>query len=335
MRILNRSWLALSFLLAACGPGPEPAWSVVLGDTQLDRVLLSVSGDSLDTVWAVGGGLGTPGEALVVRRTPDGWQTVATGFEETLWWVWVAGPDDVFMVGEAGRIAHWDGSAITPMTSPTTAVLFGVWGSSPTDVWAVGGDPFGMDDTDLILHYDGTEWTVASVPMPEGVAFFKVWGAAADDVWVVGQRGQIVHFDGAAWSRVASPTTSPLFTVSGNASGEVWAVGGPSAVILRYEGGAWVDVPLPGPASVLNGVAVSPAGEVQVVGSRGTKWWLGTDGVWLDEFDVDPADDLHAAWIRGDDVLAVGGNFNAPAGSSRVGVLAYRGTAPPPSLLTR
>jgi len=320
---------------AVVGCGGPAEWSVVIDDTELDSVLLSVSGDSLDTVWAVGGGLGTPGDALAIRRTAAGWETVATGFEETLWWVWVAGPDDVFMVGEAGRIAHWDGSAITEMTSPTTSVLFGVWGASPTDVWAVGGDPFGMGDTDVILHYDGSAWTAASVPMPEGVAFFKVWGTSANDVWAVGQRGQIVHYDGSAWSHVASPTTSPLFTVAGNASGDVWAVGGPPAVILRYDGSAWNEEPLPGPASVLNGVAVSDLGEVQVVGARGTKWWLGADGVWVDEFDAAPADDLHAAWIGGDHVLAVGGNFNAPSGAARVGVLAYRGTSPPPTGLAR
>ena len=323
MRFLSTLSLAAA-LLAGCA---SPEWTVL--DDALGGVLLSANGDTLDDVWTVGGGLGTPGDALALRRSGDGWENMPTGFTDTLWWVWVSSPTDVFMVGENGRIARWDGSSITTMESGTTSVLYGVWGTSPTDVWAVGGDPFGMGDTDVILHYDGSTWTPATVPMPEGVAFFKVWGTASDDVWVVGQRGQILHWDGAAWSHVASPTTAPLFTVHGNTSGEIWIVGGPPAVILRWDGSAFADVELPAPASLLNGVAVAPNGEVLIVGARGTKLWYGADGVWIDDFDAPPAGDLHGAWIGGDHALAVGGNFNSPSGTARMGILAYRGTAPP------
>lgn len=317
----------LALLLIGCPePQDDARWTVLADD--LGGVLLSAGGPSIDEAWAVGGPLGSAGEALMLRREGDGWARVETGFTDTLWWVWVAGPDEVFAVGENGRVVRWSAGTLETMDTPTDAVLFGVWGSSPTDVWAVGGDPFAEGETDVILHYTGGAWEAVPSPMPAGVALFKVWGRAADDVWVVGQAGVILHYDG-AWEAVESPTEAPLFTVAGNSAGEVWAVGGPPGVALRFDGGGWVTAELPGPASVLNGVDVGEDGSVLIVGSNGTKFFRGADEQWLDEFDAPPGADLHAAWIGGDHALAVGGNFNSPRGAARRGVLAYRGAAPP------
>ena len=52
----------------------------------------------------------------------------------------VFGFDDgtALAVGEAGTILHFDGSAWSPITSITSVNLFGVWGTSPSNVYAVG-----------------------------------------------------------------------------------------------------------------------------------------------------------------------------------------------------
>ena len=56
----------------------------------------------------------------------------------TLRGLWVSGASDVWAVGQAGTILHWDGSAWTSVPSGTTNGLLGVWGSGASDVWAVG-----------------------------------------------------------------------------------------------------------------------------------------------------------------------------------------------------
>ena len=48
----------------------------------------------------------------------------------SLYGVWGSSGSDVFAVGDAGTILHYDGSAWTPMSSGTTDSLRGVWGSS-------------------------------------------------------------------------------------------------------------------------------------------------------------------------------------------------------------
>ena len=41
-------------------------------------------------------------------------------------------------VGDAGRIMTWDGTSVKTVASPTTNSLYGVWGATPDDVWIVG-----------------------------------------------------------------------------------------------------------------------------------------------------------------------------------------------------
>jgi len=55
-----------------------------------------------------------------------------------LWGVWGSSGDDVFAVGGSGTIFHYDGSSWSSMTSGTSNSLLGVWGGSGSDVFAVG-----------------------------------------------------------------------------------------------------------------------------------------------------------------------------------------------------
>ena len=52
--------------------------------------------------------------------------------------VWGSSGSDVFAVGVGGTILHYNGGVWTTMTSGVTNSLFGVWGSSGSDVFAVG-----------------------------------------------------------------------------------------------------------------------------------------------------------------------------------------------------
>jgi hypothetical protein len=92
--------------------------------------------------------------------------------------IWPVAANDVFMVGFRGRIFHYDGSAWTPMASPTSANLLDLWGSSHSDLFAVGDDG--------ILRYDGSTWT--SINPTKGT---RVWGAGSD-VFVLTDGG-VLH----------------------------------------------------------------------------------------------------------------------------------------------
>jgi hypothetical protein len=66
------------------------------------------------------------------------------------------------------------------MASGTSNDLMDVWGSSASEVLAVGA-------SGTILHFDGTEW--ASTESGTTMALNAVWGSSPDDVSAVGQSG--------------------------------------------------------------------------------------------------------------------------------------------------
>lgn len=76
----------------------------------------------------------------------------------------------------------------TPVTSPTTSDLIGLWGSSANDVWAVG-----LGGT--ILRWQGSSWTKVTSPVTESL--YDVWGSSANDVWAVGDFGTVLHWPAA------------------------------------------------------------------------------------------------------------------------------------------
>ena len=104
--------------------------------------------------------------------------------------------------------------------------LDGIWGSSASDVWAVGG----ASNYGVILHYTGTSWTTSWSSVPLGTSWFvgAVWGTSPSDVWAVGATasgGGSVHYDGTAWTVVPTGTTETLYGVWGTSTSDVWAVG--------------------------------------------------------------------------------------------------------------
>jgi len=88
------------------------------------------------------------------------------------------------------------------MTSGTTNRLTAVWGSSATDVFAVGWGG-------TILHYDGTSWQLMT--SGTGNNFNAVWGSSATDVFAVGEYGTILHY-GESHPPAESPTVSRIET---------------------------------------------------------------------------------------------------------------------------
>jgi hypothetical protein len=334
--------LACALLLVGTGcPTPEthgtgggdagpPAWQAVYEDKGLDGALLSVWGSGPDDVYAVGGPLGNSGfEALVVHYDGKGWSRLAPGGADSFWWVHGSGPSDVWMVGDKGRITHWDGASFRDDPRPTTARIWGVWAASPTDAWAVGGTPEGgtAAPNDIVLHWDGQQWTQEVLPgAPLGRSLNKIWGTSSHDLYAVGELGTIWHRKGTAWTQESAPATGTLLTVFGCSATEVYAVGGND--VLRSDGATWTKAGGVTLTNAVNGVTCGGPGEALIVGFGGLKQRL-VDGAWVDDFLSAPHGDLHGSWSDGHGAFwAAGGDFitSAKPGVARKASLGRFGT---------
>src|SRR6185369_5794715 len=106
--------------------------------------------------------------------------------------VWGASENDIFAVGSAGTIAHWDGTKWSMQTSNTNKDFLGVHGTAGNEVWAVGAN-------DILDHYDGNAWTVGAPPANQCTTRYDVWGAAANDYHAGHCGGSFIRWNGNAW----------------------------------------------------------------------------------------------------------------------------------------
>ncbi|MBW2733975.1 MAG: hypothetical protein JRH20_16425 [Deltaproteobacteria bacterium] len=156
--------------------------------------------------------------------------------------VWGSSPHDVYAVGDARTIVHFDGSSWKVVASglPADEVLVNyeaVWGFSASDVF-VGG-------RDGLLHFDGSAWHShgwSGIYAPE---IHGLWGNSRSTLYAVGGmpsseglKSAILRFDGNGWAQMATPTTRRLTTVWGFSPSEVFAAGERGS-ILRLAGESW------------------------------------------------------------------------------------------------
>jgi hypothetical protein len=132
-------------------------------------------------------------------------------------------------------------------------------------------------------------------------ALSGVWGAAPDDVWIVGGRpgaGELYHYDGAAWTRVAPPAGSDLLVWAyGFGPRDVFAVG-VGGTAIHYDGSAWTALDT-GTDADLWGVFGFAPDDLWVVGAVATGETAPTilhyDGAAFTPYLLDPSQNTRAA----------------------------------------
>jgi hypothetical protein len=250
-------------------------------------------------------GVGSTGAAT-------GWEVVPSpnlGTQaNTLYSVAALADDDVWAVGagydqelNAYRtvIEHWNGAGWSIISSPNATsgynLLNGVAVAGSNDVWAVGQAANGNTYSTLIEHLKGGKtpiWSIVSSPNIAGnsCVLNAISGVAANDLWAVGystdssfnNQSLTMHWDGATWSIVPSPTVGNdiLYAVDAIASNDVWATGrtkvgysSSRTLTLHWDGSTWTVVPSPNDSTTNNnlyGVAAVSANDVWAVGSAGS-----------------------------------------------------------------
>jgi hypothetical protein len=326
-------WVGAS-LLSGCPDEPAPPtaarWQLVA--SELAEAAMAVTGTSARDVWVVGADKGRG--PLVLHYDGAAWARVPTHTRGDLWWaqafpdgtVWIGGASATLLRYRAGRFERFEapGSA--------RATVFGLWGSSPDDVYAVGS---AAGRNGFVWHFNGAAWRDTALPtsLPDvtethdGPGFFKVWGRGPDDVWVVGDLGVAMRGRAGAFTQLDTGTNRRLFTVHGDARSTL-LVGGGASGVLQESTGAVFAARAPDDAPLIQGVCVGASGGWAVgqgcrVLRRGAAGWSEvTTGL------TPAAQSLHAVWVDPTGgVWAVGGDVLSADLTG--GVVVHYGTTVP------
>ena len=128
--------------------------------------------------------------------------------------------------------------------------LLDVWGTSPTNVYAVGLlQTIGSEPTRFITHFDGSNWTTLrddSLSWWLGAGVLAgIHGSSDSSIFVVGSRyhsnpatGFAAFWNGRRWKDISPRNSKPLFSVWSRSAMEAYACGD-SGTLLRYNGTTW------------------------------------------------------------------------------------------------
>jgi len=181
---------------------------------------------------------------------------------------------------DAVVIQRYDGTRWQPELSDSNGALpslSSVWGSSASDVFAVGSSCGGG----LIIRYDGNGWTNPSPGCGGFVgysSYSSIWGTSATDVFAVGTNwlppsslNFVIHYDGQQWSptfRRACSFCARLVAVWSTSAADAYVVGD-SGIILHYDGTSW-QLQATGTTHPLDAIWGSSATDIFAVGAAGT-----------------------------------------------------------------
>ena len=256
-----------------------------------------------------------------------------------------------------------------PFTTPSSAPggdrpanhIWDVSALSPTDAWAVGSRSTRDGTIATTFHWAGARWAKVTAPQPSQTqnTLQSVDAVTPSDVWAVGSyvddttgvvKTLVLHWDGAAWSQVPSPSrgsqVSVLWSVGADSPTDAWAVGNEGngrhsfGFVLHWDGRRWakVSVPNPSAAVTLRGVtALSPTDVWAVGGFQNTGTfafdslilhWNGTAWTEVEHPNPGPMDTYlwDASAVSAADVWAVGDFYTRARGNDHTLVLHWNGT---------
>lgn len=243
---------------------------------------------------------------------PPAWRPQPSTTTQSLRGVWGSSATDVYAVGLQGTILHSRGDGVwAAQTSGTTKDLHAIWGSGPHDLYAAG---------DVLLHStgDGT-WTPQAAPS----GLMGVWGSAADDLYVAGLFG-ISHSTGdGTWTALSQPEPwGGYFHARGTSATDVYAVGGfinlndPSkgGGVAHLANGQWSWTRL-SPPDEMKDIALTSAGAF-IVGLSGQIWAQPSGGSAFTQQTSPVPWDLQAVWADDAGTLWVVGGSGSVLRSS-------------------
>ena len=203
-------------------------------------------------------------QAVLMNTGSGGTDVGPVGGAHRLFDVWGSSASDVYAVGWAGEILYYNGGTWSVVDAGHGDAAFLTSISGTTT-----DNVFAVGRTDdlqaLVCFFNGVTWTKSVL---SGVEELRgVWVDGVGSAFAVGSSGAIRRYTGGAWSAMNGPTSDELFCVWGSSASDVYAAGWEGALI-HYDGTAWREL-LPATNRPLNAISGRSANEIYFVGDKG------------------------------------------------------------------
>ncbi len=219
--------------IICCIP-PSGEKAVTLKDSS-NEIFFTICGSSDSDILAAGK------DGISYHYNGKDWKKLESGNNLNIYKVICFSPTDYYAVCSSGVIKKYNGKKWTTEYSykpkgKSSPNLFGIWGSSKDNIYAVG-------EQHTILHYDGKEWNRINIPGDKNGEsyFYSVWGLSKSDIYFVGDLGIIYHFDGKSFTKLNIPTKNWLTGIWGKGRNNLYVIG-EDGTFFHYNGSAWKDV---------------------------------------------------------------------------------------------
>ena len=252
------------------------------------------TGDAIRGVWgsAMNNVYAVGSAGTLLHYDGSSWRMLTTRLgEDVMWDVWGAASNDIHAVGDNGAIWHYDGSGWSKMVSGTDVRLRGVSGLPSGEVYAVG-------DAGTIRRRIGANW----LDEPQSVTtanLIAVWMAPTGEVYVLTDDTSVslIQRVGSSWVPVNRLPSINAHDIWGTSNEDIFVVGSVGTIAHFTTVGGW-DFTSPGGTETLYGVFGTSPSSVFAVGSNSTI--LEYDGTsWMPAAGVSGAFDLFAVWEAG------------------------------------
>ncbi len=222
-------------------------------------------------MWVVAGGLGGPNTANLVHWNGTAWSVVDAGTTMNLKSVWGTSKSDVYAVGASGVAG-----TIQHFDGSAWSTSFSTIDTAPAGVAASSASDVWVVGGDMYPafgdHYVLRGANATFTPQTSGLtqALSSAWSASKSDVWAIGQGG-LVHWNGSAWSAVQTSWSTQTMT------GTVWGLDSSrvwtvtgTQTIAAWNGSAWSSEHDDAIGAGLVGIHGSDASHRFAVGANGT-----------------------------------------------------------------